>query len=140
MAELKDQISKDIIAAMKAKEKIRLNALRFVKKLLIENDTSGNPKPELDIVIAHAKKIKDSLTMFPEGSPQIVDINEELTVLAEYLPQPMEETEVIKIIKSIVDGLDAPNMGAVMKELSPQIKGKFDGKRASQLVVEALKT
>lgn len=140
MAEFKDQISKDIIAAMKAKDKIRLNVLRYLKKLFIENDTSGDPKPELDIAIAHAKKTKDSISMFPVGSPQIEAIHAELAVLAEYLPKPMEEAEVIKIIQEIISNLENANMGAVMKELSPKIKGQFDGKKASQLVVGALKS
>lgn len=139
MGALKDQISKEIILAMKAKDKIRLNALRYLKKLFIENDTSKKPQPELDIVISYAKKVKDSLTMYPEGSPQISDIALEVKVLEEFLPQPFTQDEVEKMIEDIKSNLDSPNMGGIMKELSPKIKGKFDGKLASQLVQAALK-
>lgn len=139
MGELKDQFSKEIIAAMKAKDKIRLNALRYVKKLFIENDTSGKPKPELDIVISYAKKIKDSLTMYPADSQQVIDLKAEVKVLEEFLPAQMNEAEVKDIIETIKAKLENANMGMVMKELTPQIKGKFDGKKASQMVIAALK-
>lgn len=140
MGALKDQISKEIIAAMKAKQKIRLNALRYLKKLFIENDTSAKKQPELDIVISYAKKVKDSISLYPEGSPQRVDLQAEVKVLEEFLPQPLSQDEVEKIIADIKSNLDSPNMGSIMKELSPQIKGKFDGKLASQLVQAALKS
>ncbi|MCB9091501.1 MAG: GatB/YqeY domain-containing protein [Halobacteriovoraceae bacterium] len=136
---LKDQISEEIKQAMKARDKVKLNVLRYLKKLFIENDTSGNPKPELDIVIAHAKKIKDSISMFPEGSSQRQDIEKEVEILSNYLPQPLNEQQVKDLIENIKSKLDSPNMGAVMKELSAEIKGRFDGKKASQLVQEALK-
>ncbi len=138
MPTLKEKVSQEIIAAMKAKDKVRLNVLRFLKKLFIENDTSGKAQPELDIVISHAKKIKDSLSLFPEGSVQVQEAQAELVILADYLPQPLNEAEVVSLIDSIKNSLDNPNMGAIMKELSPQIKGRFDGKEASQLVQAAL--
>lgn len=139
MEDLKTEVSEQIKSAMKAKDKIRLNALRYLKKLFIENDTCGNPKPEMDIVISHAKKIKDSMALYPEGSPQRDEIAAEHAILEEFLPKQLSEQEVKDMIQKIVSGLEAPNMGAVMKDLSPQIKGRFDGKQATQLVQAALK-
>lgn len=136
---MKDRVSKEIIVAMKAKDKVRLNVLRYLKKLFIENDTSKKPIDEMEIVISYAKKVKDSISMYPEGSDQRAEIEAEVLILSEYLPEQLTEEKVVEIIGGIVAGLDAPNMGAVMKELSPQIKGKFDGKQASQLVMAALK-
>jgi uncharacterized protein YqeY len=138
MGDLKDQISDQIKAAMKAKDKTRLNALRYVKKLFIENDTSGSPKPEQDIVISYAKKVKDSLSMYPEGSEQQAEIQAELKVLQEFLPQPLTTEDVQSLIDDIKAKLENPNMGAIMKELQPQIKGRFDGKQASQMVKDSL--
>lgn len=136
---MKDRVSKEIILAMKAKDKPRLNALRYLKKLFIENDTSKKPVAEMEIVISYAKKVKDSISMYPEGSDQRAEIETEVAILSEFLPEQLTEEKVTEIIAGIVSGLDNPNMGAVMKELSPQIKGKFDGKLASQLVMAALK-
>lgn len=134
MTQLKDKVSDDIKSAMKAKDKIRLNVLRYLKKLFIENDTSSKPVPELDIVVGHQKKIKESIDMYPDGSDLKTQAQAELEVINEYLPQPLTESEVVEMIDKIKSGLDNPNMGAVMKELSPQIKGRFDGKKASELV------
>ncbi len=136
---MKDRVSKEIITAMKAKDKPRLNVLRYLKKLFIENDTSKKPIEEMEIVISYAKKVKDSISLYPEGSDQRAEIEAEVVILSEYLPEQLDEAAVVEIIGSIVSSIDNPNMGSVMKELSPQIKGKFDGKLASQLVIKALK-
>ena len=138
MGALKDQVSEQIKAAMKARDKVRLNALRYLKKLFIENDTSGNPIDEQDIVISYAKKVKDSISMYPEDSPQRKELAQEVDVLQEFLPKQMTEKEVGALITQIKSSQAGPNMGSVMKELTPRIKGRFDGKKASQMVKEAL--
>jgi uncharacterized protein YqeY len=137
MSELKDRVSKEIIVAMKAKDKTRLNVLRYLKKLFIENDTAKKPISEMDIVISHAKKTKDSLSMYPDGDLKD-GINAELLVLAEYLPIALTADDVKKLIEEIKAGNENANMGVIMKELSPKIKGQFDGKEATELVKAAL--
>ncbi|EQC43908.1 GatB/YqeY domain-containing protein [Bacteriovorax sp. Seq25_V] len=134
MSELKDRVSKEIITAMKAKDKIRLNVLRYLKKLFIENDTAKKPVPEMDIVISHAKKIKDSISLYPAGSPQALELQEEVIVMEEFLPKQLSEEEVIAMINEIKASQEKPNMGSVMKELSARTKGQFDGKKATELV------
>ncbi len=138
MAELKDQISKEIIVAMKSKDKVRLNVLRYLKKLFIENDTAKKQLVEMDILISYAKKIKDSMAMYPDGSPQQDEVKAEVLILEEYLPKQLSEEEVADILKGIIAGLEAPNMGLIMKQLTPAIKGKFDGRKASEMVMAAL--
>jgi len=133
-----DQINSDIKEAMKAKEKEKLTALRYVKSMIMENNTSKKPASEIDVVIKHHKKLKDSLENFPAGHPMIEQTLKEIDIIAVYLPKQISEPEVIALIESIKSGLESVNMGALMKELQPQIKGKFDGKRASVLVKEAL--
>ena len=128
MSNLKEQVNDGIKAAMKAKDKTRLNVLRYLKKLFIENDTSGKPAPEMDIVVSHAKKTKDSLAMYPEGSSQREEIEREIKVLEEFLPKALSEEEVSRLIEEIKKSQDNPNMGSIMKELTPRIKGRFDGK------------
>lgn len=138
MSNLKDTVSEQIKTAMKAKDKPRLNALRYLKKLFIENDTSKAPKNELDIVIAHAKKIKDSASLYPDGSDQKNEILTEYGILEEFLPKQLTEEEVAVMIDEIISSNEGANMGVVMKELSPKIKGQFDGKKASDLVKSKL--
>jgi uncharacterized protein len=133
-----DQLNQDIKEAMKAGEKDRLQALRYLKSMLIENKTSKAPIAELDVAIKHVKKLKDSVETYPADNPMRGKILDEIRYLGPYLPQPLSEAEVRSIIQTIIDGLENAQMGAVMKELSPQIKGKFDGKRANELVKELL--
>lgn len=133
-----EQINADIKEAMKSKEKEKLQALRYLKSMLMENSTSKKPVADADVIIKHHKKLKDSLENFPAGHEMIAQIEQELTFIAHYMPKQLTEEEVKDLIQSIVAGLENPNMGAVMKELQPQIKGKFDGKKASTMVKKSL--
>ena len=133
-----DIISKEIITSMKARDKPRTETLRYVKKLLIENDTAPKKKPELDVVIAYHKQLTGSLDQFPEGSEAIEKTKAEIAVLAEFLPKQLEESEVKALITQIIESTPDVDMGKVMKQLSPQIKGKFDGKKANMMVRELL--
>ena len=135
---LAEKLNSDIKDAMKAKEKDKLQALRYMKSMLMENSTSKKPVPELDVIVKHHKKLKESLENYPADHPMAIQTTAELEFVATYLPQPLSEEEVQKIINDIKGKLDAPNMGAIMKELQPQIKGRFDGKKASQMVKDSL--
>lgn len=133
-----EQINQEIKNSMKAKESDKLAALRYLKSMLMENSTSKSPKPEMDVVISHVKKLKDSLENYPTDSEQFQKITQEITFVEVYLPKQLSEEEVVDLINGIIEKLESPNMGGVMKELSPQIKGKFDGKKASDLVRKQL--
>lgn len=133
-----DELNTLIKEAMKSKDKPRLDALRYLKSMLMENQTSTKPVEPMDVVIRHHKKLTDSLVNFPEDNPMFAKTKDEIAIIAEFLPKQMTEDEVKQLIQDIKAKLDAPNMGAIMKELSPQIKGKFNGKVASDLVKAAL--
>lgn len=131
---LVDELNGQIKEAMKAKNKTRLDALRYLKSMLIENSTAKKPVPEMDIVISQYKKLNDSHQSYPEGSEQAVKIEAEIKIIAEFLPKQLDESEVKALIEEIAAKLENPQMGMIMKDLSPAIKGKFDGKQASTLV------
>ncbi|MFZ4713400.1 MAG: GatB/YqeY domain-containing protein [Bacteriovoracaceae bacterium] len=135
---LYDTVSKDITNAMKAKEQAKLDVLRMLKAALLNNKTAAKPLDEVQVLVAHAKKLKDSLELFPAGGSEQQKINEELKFLEPYLPAQLSEVEVKKIIADIIAANPGVNMGGVMKDLTPQIKGKFDGKTANDLVKAAL--
>lgn len=129
-----DEITNHIKDAMKARQSERLDVLRFLKSMLIENKTAKAPVAELDVVVRHQKKLKESWDSFPAGSEQRAKLEREMEVLKAYLPQELSEEEVLNMIREIRSKLAAANPGMIMKELSPQIKGRFDGKRANELV------
>jgi uncharacterized protein len=130
---LMDRINNDIKEAMKAKEKERLEALRFLKAKFIENNTSAKPQAELDVAIAHEKKLRDSIASYPAGHAHIANIEREMSFLKPYLPMPLTEVEVKALIQQLKNS-GAKNFAEVMKELAPQIKGRFDGKLATDFV------
>ena len=132
-----DQVNNDIKEAMKAKQQERLDALRMLKAEYIKNNTAAKPTDELSITVAHAKRLADSLEMYQAGSDAHTKIQKEMDVIKAYLPKALSEDEVVAIINDI-KAKGAKDMGSIMKELQPQIKGKFDGKRASDLVKAAV--
>lgn len=134
---LMDKVNSDIKEAMKAKQQSRLDALRMLKAEFIKNNTAVKPTDEMSVTVSHAKRLSDSLELYAGNEEAIAKIKAELAVVQEYLPQALEESEVIEMINQIKAN-GAKDMGAVMKELQPQIKGRFDGKRASDLVKAAL--
>ena len=132
------KVTEDIKQAMLSKDKDRLDALRFLKSMLIENKTSKNPIAEIDVAVKYVKKLKDSLENFPEGNPIRAKTEKEIEILKAYLPQELTADEVKNIIKEIIATHPGANMGMVMKELTPKIKGQFDGKLANDFVKQAL--
>lgn len=133
-----EKISEDIKNAMRQKNKEKLECLRFLKSSLLKNKTDKKPQDEQTVVITHCKRLKDSLESYPENSDERNKILKELEYLQEYLPQPLSEEDVKELIEKTISEMDAPQFGLIMKEISQKIKGKFDGKRASELVKEKL--
>lgn len=134
---LMEQVNNDIKEAMKAKQQERLDALRMLKAEYIKNNTATKPTDELSVTVAHNKRLQDSLEMYQTGTEAHSKIVREMEFIKPYLPQAMSEAEVVTLINDI-KAAGAKDMGAIMKELQPQIKGRFDGKRASDLVKGAL--
>lgn len=130
---LQEQVNNDIKEAMKAKQQEKLDALRMLKAEFIKNNTAVKPTDELSVVVAHVKRLVDSLELYQAGTPAYEKIVTESNFVKVYLPKALEESEVVAMINDI-KAKGAKDMGSVMKELQPLIKGKFDGKRASDLV------
>lgn len=130
---LQEQINNDMKEAMKAKDAPRLSALRMLKAAFIQNNTSTKPTDDFSVVVSHVKKLQDSIAMFPAGSDMQKATQTEIDALKVYLPKSLEESEVQAMINTI-KAAGAKDMGSIMKELQPQIKGRFDGKKASDMV------
>lgn len=133
-----EKITEDIKQAMLRKDKDSLDALRYLKAMFIENKISKAPVSEMDVTIRYVKRLKDSLASFPEGNAIRLKTEKEIEILKVYMPQELSEADVQTIIKELIANTPAANQGMIMKELTPKIKGQFDGKRASELVKLAL--
>lgn len=144
-----DQISKDIISAMKAKDKVRLEALRNVKKLFLEAKTASGANDELSdadalkILSKLVKQGKDAAALFKEQGREDLATEElqQVTVFEEYLPKQMDEAELTEAIKAIiteVNATSAKNMGKVMGIATKQFAGRAEGKTISTIVKQLL--
>lgn len=144
-----DQISKDIINAMKAKDKVRLEALRNVKKLFLEAKTAPGANDELSdadalkILSKLVKQGKDAAALFKEQGREDLATEElqQVTVFEEYLPKQMDEAELTEAIKAIiteVNATSAKDMGKVMGIATKQFAGRAEGKTISTIVKQLL--
>lgn len=144
-----DQVSKDIVAAMKAKDKVRLEALRNIKKFFIEAKTAPGANDTLDDAVALkilaklAKQGRDTAALYHEQNrPDLAEEEEaQAKVIEEYLPKALtpEELEVeVKAIIAQVGATSAKDMGKVMGVASKQLAGRADGRAISTLVKQLL--
>ena len=144
-----EQVSKDIVAAMKAKDKMTLEALRNIKKYFIEAKTAPGANDELTddaalkILSKLAKQGKDADALYiGQGRQDLAD--EELaqvSVIERYLPKPLTAEELEAAIKEIISSCgasSAKDMGKVMGVATKQLAGKADGKAISAVVKSLL--
>jgi uncharacterized protein YqeY len=144
---LKIRISEAIKSAMKAKDKVRLEALRSIKKVILEKESTIRPSgqeelteaQELDILTQLAKQRKDSIDQYHKaGRDDLVAVEaQELTIIEEYLPQQLSAAEVEAVIDEIIAQVGATSpqdMGKVMGPAMKQLKGKADGSQVQALV------
>ena len=146
---LEQQISKGIMEAMKAKEPVRLQTLRNIKKYIIEAKTAGTEiaeLPDADVVKIIAKLAKqgsDSAEIYRQQNR--ADLAEEelaqVAVMQEFLPRqlsPEELTEAVRAVIAEVDATSVKEMGKVMGVASKRLAGQADGKDISAKVRELL--
>lgn len=148
-AMLYDQVSNDIKEAMKAREKVRLETLRNIKKVFIEAKTAPGANDTLEdaaalkILAKLAKQGKESAETFRQQNRE--DLAEEelaqVRVIEEYLPKPLSAEEIEAKVKEIIAQTGASSikeMGKVMGVASKQMAGKADGKMISDIVKKLL--
>lgn len=146
---LEQRISKGIMEAMKAKEPVRLQTLRNIKKYIIEAKTAAagiEELPDADVVRIISKLAKqgsDSAAIYrQQNRPDLAD--EELAqvaVMQEFLPRRLSEEELTEAVKSIIAETGATSvkeMGRVMGIASKRLAGQADGKDISAKVKELL--
>ncbi len=144
-----DQISNDIKDAMKAKDKVRLETLRNIKKYFIEaktapgaNDTLTDENA-LKILQKLAKQGKESASLYVSQNRQDLADDElaQVAVIETYLPKKMSETELEAALREIIANVGATSMkdmGKVMGTATKQLAGKAEGSAISTIVKKLL--
>ena len=147
--ELEKKISEGIMEAMKAKDAVKRDTLRNVKKLIIEAKTAGAEIAELPdadvikIIQKLAKQGTDSAAIYREqGRADLADYEQaQVDVLKQYLPQQMDDAELtaaVKVVIAQVGATSMKDMGKVMGIATKQLAGRADGKDISAKVKELL--
>ena len=141
MAELKDRLRADLTTAMKARDELRTGTLRMVLTAVTNAEVGGKQARELTdddvvgVLTTEAKKRREAAEAFDAGDrPELAaKERDEAAILAEYLPEQMDDGEVRDIVTAAIEstgsaGAGMKAMGAVMGVVQPQVKGRADGK------------
>ena len=138
-----DKLNKDMIEAMKSKEKDKLTVIRMVKAAIkqevIDHKKEENDDLLIDVVNKQIKMRRDSITEFEKGNRTdlIEKTQSEIDILMNYLPEQLSDTEVEEIINNVFDEVkpeSMKDMGKVMGMVTPKVKGRYDMKKVSELI------
>jgi uncharacterized protein YqeY len=144
---LKDRITEDMKAAMRAKEAERLSAIRMLLAACKQREVDERIVLDDNAVVALVDKLikqrRDSVTAFEQGGRPDLALKEaaEITVLEAYLPQRLDAAEVASAVAALVASLGASgpgDMGKVMAAAKVQLAGKADMASLSAAVKRAL--
>ncbi len=148
---LKQTIDEAIKIAMKAKDKVRLETVRTIKKALLEKEVALRPsgrdilteEEEIDLLSQQAKQRRDSIEQFTKaGRTELADKeSQELAIIETYLPAQLSDDEVGAILDEVITAVgaaSAKDMGKVMGAAMGKLKGKADGKKIQDLVKSKL--
>ena len=135
--------------AMKAKEagKQRLSVIRLVRgavrQLEIDGKKELGDEDVLGVISKEAKQRRDAIEEFKKGGRDdlVAAAEAEIAILMEYLPKQLSKDEIKSLVQEAIaaSGATSPkDMGKVMKELMPKVKGRADGKLVNEVVKEAL--
>lgn len=145
--DLVKRVDQDLVDAMKKQEKLRLTVIREIKaamkQAVIDLKKVMNDELVIDVVSRGIKTRKESIKEFEKGnrSDLVNKTKEEIKVLEAYLPVQLSNDEIEKTIDDIflqVKPEKPSDMGKVMKEITPLLKGKADMKMVSEMIKNRL--
>ena len=147
---LYETISKDMVNAMKSKDKDTLGTLRLLKSAidlyLVNNKLDRNNASDevvIDVVSKQVKTHRESIEEFKKGNRQdlIDNLNREIELLSKYLPEQLSSEELENIVNEVfneVNPASVKDMGAIMKAITPLVKGKADMREVNALIKDKL--
>ena len=142
-----EKLQKDMIAAMKARDKARKDAISSVisavKKVAIDEGCRDNITPELvdKVILKELKSVKEQIDTCPDERAELkAEYQFRYDVINEYAPKLMSEDEVRAFINDkFADVIATKNKGMIMKSVMLALKGKADGKMINNIVAELCK-
>lgn len=164
---LKGKIQEDLTSALKGKKEAELSVLRLLSAAISSRETEKRTKlwklkPDMladdlakesqlsdeeiiEAVFSEIKKRREAVELYEKGGrPELAEKEKkELEILKEYLPEQLGEEEIKKLVSEVIaktGAKETKDMGRVMAELMPRIKGKADSGLVSKIVKESLST
>ena len=152
MSTLKETLQSDLTTAIRSRDELSAATLRMALTAVTNEEVSGKSARTLSdaevmgVLTKEAKKRREAATAFTDASrPELADRElAELAVLDRYLPEPLTAEEVSVLVDAAVARLadegvtGMPAMGRVMKDVTPQVAGRFDGAQLATMVRAAL--
>ena len=152
MSALKDQLQADLTTSMKSRDELTSATIRMVLTAITNEEVAGKEARELSdddvmtVLSREAKKRREAATAYEDAgaNDRAQRERDELSVIQRYLPEELTAAELVAIITAAVaqaqaDGAQGPKaMGAVMKVVQPQVKGRADGQLVAKIVKEQL--
>jgi uncharacterized protein YqeY len=140
---LMDKLQADQLAARKGRATVAAALLTaLIGESAMVGKNAGNRTSTDDEVQATIRKFlknaEETQARLAEAGKDTAVIREEIQILSGYLPQQMTDEQLTEAISAICRGMAAPNMGAVMKALKEQHGGRYDGRRANELIKRRL--
>lgn len=144
---LQDRLVEDIKDAMRQKDELRRTTLRMIRSAIqYEEIAKREPLDDIgvvDILSRMVRQHQESITEFQRGNrPDMVEREEaELEIVRNYLPEQLSGDEIAELARKIISDVGAAgpgDMGKVMGQLMPQVRGKADGGEVSRVVTELL--
>ncbi len=140
---LKDKLMEDLKLSMKEKDVIRKNTVQGVRAAILQvekdNKTTLDDDSIIGVIAKELKKRKDVLPEYEKSGRDdlVADLNREISILMEYLPSQLSREELDEIVVNSIKSVGAESMkdmGKIMADVMPKIKGRADGKAVNEIV------
>lgn len=140
---LKDKLMEDLKLSMKEKDVIRKNTVQGVRAAVLQvekdNKTTLDDDSIIDVIAKELKKRKDVLPEYEKSGRDdlVADLNREISILMEYLPSQLSPEELDEIVVNSIKSVGAESMkdmGKIMADVLPKVKGRADGKAVNEIV------
>lgn len=144
---IKEKLMQDLKAAMKSHDKIKKDTITMVraaiKQIEVDKRVDLSDEEVIDIISKQYKERVSSIDEFKRGGRDdlVAQTEEEIKIILKYLPKQLTDEELEDIIKEAIEKLsitDKKQIGELMKEVMPKIKGKADGKKVNSIASKYL--
>lgn len=140
--DLKEQLAQDLKLSIKEKDTVRKNTVQgiraAIKQVEVDKRIDLDDDSILEVIAKELKRRKDVLPDYEKSGREdlIAELNKEINIIMGYLPSQLSHDELDEIVKSAVEATGAStmkDMGKIMAEVMPKIKGRADGKAVNEI-------